>query len=1226
MGSKIKTTLIAALAVLALAAAPGSAVAASPAPGWLVNAMAWPTNLSASDSQNGVVVYKVNATGGEYKLEVGNGALEHFGKREITKYIQWNEPAAGLQQKLEELPMVGTGSVTVSGGPGTSEPFYKLSFAGALSGYSVSAFIATNGLTGGAATLEFDYARFVEGYTNDQYRITATNVGSRASEGEVTIIDKLPEGVFAVGANLIAGFEGSNEGTCEPLGAHEVKCAWNEPLPPGGLGELFMTVKVAVESPTSTGPVVNEVKVSGGGAADAVGRLSSAVNAGPASFGIAQFSFGAFGVDGQPDTQAGEHPWAMATTLDLNMIRETGINAFLRPYKPAQEVKSVSVELPLGFLGNPLAAERCAEAHLSSQTAPCPPSSRVGVAEFTHNATWRNEAPLVNLAPERGYPAELGFPCVPCSDEGLSEGIPLYASVVPSPEGYRLRIATPGIARASVDGITALTFGDPGEALGTGGHAAFLTNPVACSSEPLKARVEVISWEGGVETQEATAYPSVTGCNLLTGAAAFSPSIELKPEETHADTPSGYEVDLKVPQAQNVFGQLATPDLKNATVTLPVGLSLSPSAASGPNSLEGCSEAQIDLLGTEMGEGHPGGNGSPYDDGMTHASPGHCPAKSQIGTVEVKTPQLEDPLKGHVYVAEPKCAGNGCEQAAEEGKVFGLYLEMAGSGVIIKQAGTVEVGGYGAHNNLAPGQLRAKFDKNPQFPFEDLKMVFSGGQRSALANPQTCGTATTTSNLEPWSAPESGLNAAPSSEFSVTGCANPMGFAPGFSAGMVQTLAGGFTPFTMTLTRKDGEQYLGGVSLTMPPGVAGMISKVPLCGEAEANAGTCPEASRIGTVNAAAGAGSEPLWLSGRVYLTGPYNGAPFGLSIVVPAVAGPFNLGDVVERAAIGVNPMTAQVTVTAGPLQQSRDGVPFRLKTLNVTIDREGFMFNPTNCSQLHVTGAISGVMPSTGAPGSSVAVSTPFAVTGCAVLKFAPKFAVSTSAKTSKAKGASLTAKLSYPAGSQGTEANLTRVKVDLPIQLPSQLKTLQKACLAKVFEANPASCPPESIVGHAKVITPILPVPLTGPAYLVSHGGEAFPSLTMVLQGYGVTVDLVGTTLIKKGITSTTFKTVPDVPFNSFELTLPQGKYAALAANLPAKAKSSFCGQSLKMPTEFVAQNGAVIHQTTPVSVTGCPPTRAQKLAAALKACNKKHGAKRASCQKAAHRKYGPLKKK
>jgi hypothetical protein len=259
------------------------------------------------------------------------------------------------------------------------------------------------------------------------------------------------------------------------------------------------------------------------------------------------------------------------------------------------------------------------------------------------------------------------------------------------------------------------------------------------------------------------------------------------------------------------------------------------------------------------------------------------------------------------------------------------------------------------------------------------------------------------------------------------------------------------------------------------------------------------------------------------------------------------------------------------------------------------------------------------------ASSPVSIPFQVTNCGDLKFEPKFTTSTSGKTSKAHGASLTTKVTYPNVPQGADADITRVKVDLPKQLPSRLTTLQKACTNAQFEKNPANCPSESKIGYAVVHTPLLPVPLVGPAIFVSHGGEAFPSLTMVLQGDNVTVDLVGTTNISKaGITSTTFKTLPDSPFSTFELTLPEGKFSALAAN------GNLCTSKLAMPTEFLGQNGAKINESTKIGVTGCAKvkalTRSQKLAKALKACKKKAKSKRAGCEKAVRKRYGPVKAK
>jgi hypothetical protein len=577
---------------------------------------------------------------------------------------------------------------------------------------------------------------------------------------------------------------------------------------------------------------------------------------------------------------------------------------------------------------------------------------------------------------------------------------------------------------------------------------------------------------------------------------------------------------------------------------------VSPSAADG---LGACSPAQIGLVGSEP----------PRFDLSEPA----CPESSKLGTVEIDTPLLAKPLFGTAYLAE--------QDNNPFHSLIALYLAVddPNTGIVVKLAGRVDL-------NPVTGQLTATFDNNPQLPFGHFKLNLKDGPRAPLSNPSACGTYTTTTDLTPWSTPYT-PDATPTSSFQITSCANQGSFSPSFNAGTASSQAGAFSPFTLSFARTDPEQELGGIAIHTPPGLLGMVSQVPLCPEPQASQGTCSTASQIGHVATTVGPGPDPGTVpqAGQpqdpVYLTGPYKGAPFGLSIAVPAVAGPFNLGTVVVRATINVDPITAALSITTDPLPHILDGIPLQIRTIGAVIDRSGFIFNPTNCNPLAISATIGSLQ------GASSAVSSRFQAASCASLQFKPKFAVSTSGKTSRANGASLTAKLSYPNAPQGTQANITSVKVDLPKQLPSRLTTLQKACLASVFEANPAGCPAASIIGHATVITPLLPVPLTGPAIFVSHGGEAFPSLTMVLQGYGVTIDLVGSTFISKaGITSTTFKTVPDTPFSTFELTLPEGKFSALAAN------GNLCTSKLAMPTEFVAQNGAEIHQSTAISVEGC----------------------------------------
>jgi hypothetical protein len=459
------------------------------------------------------------------------------------------------------------------------------------------------------------------------------------------------------------------------------------------------------------------------------------------------------------------------------------------------------------------------------------------------------------------------------------------------------------------------------------------------------------------------------------------------------------------------------------------------------------------------------------------------------------------------------------------------------------------------------------------------------------------------------------------------------------TAGTTNINAGAFTPFTMTVSRESGQQSLQAVEVKLPEGLSGVLSGVELCPEPQADQGLCAPNSQIGETTVSVGVGGEPLTVTGgKIYITGPFNGtgactvgeagcAPFGVSIVNPAKAGPYDLANtkanhppcdcVLVRGKIEVNPFTAALTVTtdnSGPykIPTILEGIPLQIQHVNATITRPGFQFNPTSCNKMEIAGNIQA------AEGASATASVPFQAANCQTLKFEPQFTVSTSGKTSKANGASLTTKVQEPAGSLGTQANIAMVKVELPKQLPSRLTTLQKACTNAQFEANPAGCPAASFIGHAVVHTPLIPVPLEGPAIFVSHGGEAFPSLTMVLQGYGITIDLVGSTLIRKGITSTTFKAVPDQPFSSFELTLPEGKFSALAAN------GNLCTTSLYLPYEAIGQNGAAIHLKPKIAVTGCakkkPPTRAQKLTAALKACKKKPK-RRTTCEHTAHKKYG-----
>jgi hypothetical protein len=686
----------------------------------------------------------------------------------------------------------------------------------------------------------------------------------------------------------------------------------------------------------------------------------------------------------------------------------------------------------------------------------------------------------------------------------------------------------------------------------------FLALPTSCTG-PVHTTVEADSWQQAGAFTSPTEYTfqdnlgrpvGMDGCNKL----PFSPSISVTPDGQAGDTPTGLTVGVHVPQdlVLNPTG-LAEADVKDTTVALPAGVALNPAAADG---LQACSEEEIALSADSVPS---------------------CPEASKVATLEIKSPLLPNPLTGEAYLA--------AQNANPFGSLVALYLVAQDpvSGTLVKLAGEVKP-------DPVTGQLVSTFLNTPQLPFEDLKLHFFGGERAPLTTPSQCGTYTTSASIAPWSGNEpvgssstfdvvSGPNGSP--------CSNPLPFSPSLTAGTTSIQAGGFSPFTMTMSRPDGSQNLQAIILKMPPGLLGTLSGVKLCGEAQANAGTCGPESLIGHTTVSVGVGGDPFTVTGgEVFITEGYKGAPYGLSIVNPAKAGPFDLGKVIVRAKIEVDPSTAALTVTtddSGPykIPTILDGIPLQIQHVNVSIDRSDFTFNPTNCNPLQVTGSLQS------SEGSSKALDVPFQVTNCAVLAFKPKFAVSTNGKTSRANGASLHVKLSYQEGPY--DANIKSVKVDLPKQLPSRLSTLQKACPVATFNANPASCPSASIVGHAHAVTPVLPVALEGPAYFVSHAGEEFPDLIVVLSGYGTTVDLVGSTFInnKTGVTSSTFKTVPDVPVGTFELTLPQGKYSALAA------PKSLCNTKLTMPTAFTGQNGATLKQSTPITVTGCAKKKAHK---------------------------------
>jgi hypothetical protein len=996
-----------------------------------------------------------------------------------------------------------------------------------------------------------------------------------------------------------------------------------------------LELRIAVKDEGAGEGAQNIAQVKGGSAAAQTLARPIPIAPGAPAFGPEEGGFTMVPEEegGDVQVQAGSHPYQLTTTFDLNQNAD--------PVRPPALARNLHFNLPAGLVGNATLLPQCSDLdfrHVVSGGVEnlCPADTVVGVATVTideplHLNLSTQAVPLFNLVPEKGEPARFGF--VPAkapvtldtavrtgSDYGIAVSVSNTTELVNFISSTVTFWGVPGdqshdSARGwscLVGGHWSITAGRnlPCQNTNQSAPDPFLTMPSSCSL-PFTATVDGVSWPtpGHPEGIPFATRPynltdpfgrslSVSGCNRL----PFNPTIEVQPDVQAASTPTGLSVHVRVPQeVSHGANGIASSSIKDTTVTLPEGVVTDPSGADG---LQACGQSEVGFQSILKD-----GSASEGTDLFTPA-PSFCPDAAKIGTVEFKVPLIEHPLKGAIYLAT--------QNQNPFGSLIALYVvaEDPISGVLVKLAGEVKL-------NEQTGQITTTFKNAPQAPLEEATFSFFGGDRAPLATPSRCGEYTTQASFTPWSESQP---ASASSAFQIkTGpnggpCPDPLPFSPTLDAGATNIQAGAFSPLTTTISRADGNQDIQTVQLHMPPGLSGVLSGIPLCGEAEANAGTCSPASQIGKTTVSVGLGGDPFSVQGgQVFLTTAYKGAPFGLSIVNPAKAGPFDLGKVIVRAKIEVDPLSAALTVTTDPIPHVLQGIPLQIKHVNVLIDRPGFTFNPTNCSPLQLTGSIGSV------EGASAAVQAPFQITNCAALKFAPKFAAATSGRTSKAKGASLSVRLTYPKAPFGTYANIAKAKVSLPKQLPSRLTTLQKACTAPVFAQSPASCPAASIVGHVKVITPIVPVPLEGPAYFVSHGGEAFPDLTIVLKGsgaYPITIELVGSTQIKKGVTTTTFKATPDAPFSSFELDFPQGPHSALAAN------ANLCAQKLTMPTELTAQNGQIFRQDTKIKVAGCKRiTPHQRLLKELRQCRRKHSkAKRKGCEAQARRRFAAARKR
>jgi len=889
------------------------------------------------------------------------------------------------------------------------------------------------------------------------------------------------------------------------------------------------------------------------------------------TFGIEAFTIEALNEAGEPDNRAGAHPYELVTRITLAHGETRGAEGV------AALAKDILAELPPGLIGDPTAAPEC-PARLSEEHT-CPGDTQVGTLRIrsagetpAHPNTFNTS--IYNMTPARGQAARFGGEINLSTNAYIIGGVRtggdygIDAGSIDLPtisNPYEFIIRLWGIpADASHDALRrcgevqcSLPPGTP--------EKAFLRNPTRCAG-PQQARLEVAPYGvPGLFVEREFPTPAITGCDQL----RFHPGLELRPTTEAAESPTGLHVDLHVPQNEDPHG-LATPDLRDAVVRLPPGLTLNPSSANG---LEACSPAQIGLT-TPVGT-------TPI---RTTAAPAECPNAAKVGTVEVDTPLLDHPLPGSVYVASPY--DNPFDS------LLAIYIAVNDpeSGVVIKLAGKVDIG--------AGGRLTTSFDENPQLPFEDFRLDFFDGPRAALKTGAVCGEFETTSSLTPWSAPESGPPAATGDGFKTSGqpgggscpaSADRQPNHPSFEAGSESPLAGAYSPFVLRLTRDDGTQQFSSLTVTPPPGLLGRLAGIPYCSDAalaaagsrsgrdeQASAG-CPSASEVGIVNVGAGAGPSPYYVQGHAYLAGPYMGAPLSLAIITPAVAGPYDLGTVVVRSALEVDPYTAQITVKSDPIPTELKGIPLDVRSIAVKMNRTNFTLNPTSCEALAVGGSLTTTV------GQTATLHNGFQVGKCGKLGFKPHLKISLEGSTKRTGHPALKAVLTYP--KQGAYANIRRAQVNLPHSEFLDQNNLNKTCTKPVLLEG--KCPKSTIYGRAKAWTPLLDKPLEGPVYLVGGYGYKLPALVADLDGQ-IRVVLKGKVDSgpNKGIRNT-FEAVPDAPVERFVLEMKGGKKYGLLVN-----SEDLCRKPQKGNARFAAQNGRV-YQFHPTIANDCKKGKGQK---------------------------------
>ena len=979
-----------------------------------------------------------------------------------------------------------------------------------------------------------------------QYTLVLTNVGGASTSGPITFSNTLPAGLTPVLAGGDFGEDGANGSFPCEIDQQTVTCTTAEIVKPG----RWISIAILLDVGNLPDPTVltDSVVVSGGGTAAPVETTTTTtVTSAVPSFepvpGAAGLSAAVNGVDGTASTQAGSHPYQLTVDLGFPAIKR-GTNNIV---SIQGGLRDATAALPRGFVVNPNATPvRCTEAQLEANNG-CPSDSQVGavVVSTAAGGIFPHPSPLFNMVPPPGVAAQFGF-------DALQVGIYVHLDGGIRAGDYALTAIASDVLSRGVNPLLSFQtqlWGDPSDASHDGGvepqTTPLLSMPTSCS-DSLTMEASIASWEQpGIFHQRSALFTDaegnptgVDGCD--NPELKFAPTLKARPTTNVADSPTGLDVDLHIPQT-NDLSELATPHLRKAEVTLPPGLVINPSSANG---LAGCSSAQI---------------GISAQTGIADGAPAHCPQASRIGTAEVETALVDHPLPGDVYIAT--------SHDNPFNALFALYIavEDPKSGVIAKLAGHVLP-------DPQAGRITAVFDNNPQLPFEDFKLRFFGGPAAPLRTPPTCANYSTTSQMTPWSAPESGPPASPSDTYAITqapaggSCAATLPNTPSFDAGSVSLIAGHYSPFVLNLRRNDGTQEFSSITMTPPPGLLGKLAGTPYCSEAalaaaaaktgnqeKANS-SCPSASQVGTVDIGAGAGAAPYYTQGKAYLAGPYKGAPLSLAIITPATAGPYDLGTVVVKSALKVDPETARITAVSDPIPQILQGVPLDVRSIALKLDKPNFTLNPTSCNPF----AISGQLLST--QGQAAALQNPFQVAECGFLGFKPKLSLKLKGGTRRSDHPALKATLTMPPGG----ANIAKASVALPHSEFLDQAHIRTVCTRVQFAAS--ACPPASVYGKATAFTPLLDAPLQGPVYLRSSNNP-LPDLVADLNGQ-IPVVLVGRIDSVKGGIRSSFEAVPDAPVSKFILEMKGGRKGLLVNS------RNLCKSVNRATVLFDAQNGKI----------------------------------------------------